>query len=175
MTYVLFITKISQWRHIKSIIFKKRGIRGLPVESNSRLFTNDNYIYSIMQTKYFFSTNWHPTLVTILNTFHIQFSLWRRHSGKGLVLDSSQSKYAEIDVNFPYKVIYTKRFQTCFTKVRIKYQWPWEPDRRSNFFVSPPAHLCAVTYMYITKISLNVTFNFTRPRTQYLTMTAHTY
>ena len=22
----------------------------------------------------------------------------------------------------------------------------WEPDRRSNFFFSPPAHLCAVTY-----------------------------
>ena len=27
----------------------------------------------------------------------------------------------------------------------------WEPDRRSNFFFSPPAHLCAVTYM--TEIS----------------------
>ena len=31
----------------------------------------------------------------------------------------------------------------------------WEPDRRSNF--SPPAHLCAVTYM--TEISLIVTLN----------------
>ena len=31
-----------------------------------------------------------------------------------------------------------------------------EPDRRSNFFFSPPAHLCAVTYM--TEISLIVTF-----------------
>ena len=31
----------------------------------------------------------------------------------------------------------------------------WEPDRRSNFFFSPPAHLCAVTYM--TEISLIVT------------------
>ena len=29
-----------------------------------------------------------------------------------------------------------------------------EPDRRSNFFFSPPAHLCAVTY--ITEISLHV-------------------
>ena len=33
----------------------------------------------------------------------------------------------------------------------------WEPDRRSNFFFSPPAHLCAVTYM--TEISLIVTLN----------------
>ena len=33
-----------------------------------------------------------------------------------------------------------------------------EPDRRFNFFFSPPAHLCAVTYM--TEISLNVTLNY---------------
>ena len=33
----------------------------------------------------------------------------------------------------------------------------WEPDGRSNFFFSPPAHLCAVTYM--TEISLIVTLN----------------
>ena len=33
----------------------------------------------------------------------------------------------------------------------------WEPDRRFNFFFSPPAHLCAVTYM--TEISLIVTLN----------------
>ena len=33
----------------------------------------------------------------------------------------------------------------------------WEPDRRSNFFFSPPAHLCAVTYM--TEISLILTLN----------------
>ena len=33
----------------------------------------------------------------------------------------------------------------------------WEPDRRSNFFFSPPAHLCAVTYM--TEIPLIVTLN----------------
>ena len=39
----------------------------------------------------------------------------------------------------------------------------WEPDRRSNFFFDPPAHLCAVTYM--TEISLIVTLNnqFTLP------------
>ena len=37
-----------------------------------------------------------------------------------------------------------------------KCLWRWEPDRRSNFF-SPPAHLCAVTYM--TEISLIVTLN----------------
>ena len=41
----------------------------------------------------------------------------------------------------------------------------WEPDRRSNFFFSPPAHLCAVTY--VTEISLIVTLNnqFTLPYT----------
>ena len=33
----------------------------------------------------------------------------------------------------------------------------WEPDRRSNSFFSPPAHLCDVTYM--TEISLIVTLN----------------
>ena len=33
----------------------------------------------------------------------------------------------------------------------------WEPDRRSNVFFSPPAHLCAVTCM--TEISLIVTLN----------------
>ena len=33
----------------------------------------------------------------------------------------------------------------------------WEPDRRFNFFFSPPAHICAVTYM--TEISLIVTLN----------------
>ena len=33
----------------------------------------------------------------------------------------------------------------------------WDPDRRSNSFFSPPAHLCAVTYM--TEISLIVTLN----------------
>ena len=38
-----------------------------------------------------------------------------------------------------------------------KCLWRWEPDRRSNFFFSPPAHLCAVTYM--TEISLIVTLN----------------
>ena len=39
----------------------------------------------------------------------------------------------------------------------------WEPDRRSNFFFIPPAHLCAVTYM--TEISLIVTLSnqFTLP------------
>ena len=42
----------------------------------------------------------------------------------------------------------------------------WEPDRRSNSFFSPPAHLCAVTYM--TEISLIVTLNnqFTHSLTQ---------
>ena len=38
-----------------------------------------------------------------------------------------------------------------------KCLWRWEPDRMSNFFFSPPAHLCAVTYM--TEISLIVTLN----------------
>ena len=38
-----------------------------------------------------------------------------------------------------------------------KCLWRWEPDGRSNFFFSPPAHLCTVTYM--TEISLIVTLN----------------
>ena len=28
-----------------------------------------------------------------------------------------------------------------------KCLWRWDPDRRSNFFFSLPAHLCAVTYI----------------------------
>ena len=36
-----------------------------------------------------------------------------------------------------------------------KCLWRWEPDRRSHYFFSPPAHLCAVTCM--TEISLIVT------------------
>ena len=44
-----------------------------------------------------------------------------------------------------------------------KCLWRWEPDRRSNYFFSPPAHLCAVTCM--TEILLIVTLNnqFTSP------------
>ena len=38
-----------------------------------------------------------------------------------------------------------------------KCLWRWEPDRRFNFFFSPPAHLCAVICM--TEISLIVTLN----------------
>ena len=50
-----------------------------------------------------------------------------------------------------------------FITVHVSFKEPyemsmaWEPDRRSNFFFSPPAHLCAVTYM--TEISLIVTLN----------------
>ena len=33
----------------------------------------------------------------------------------------------------------------------------WEPDRRSNFFFSPPAHLCADTC--VTELLLIVTLN----------------
>ena len=42
-----------------------------------------------------------------------------------------------------------------------------EADRRSNFFFSPPAHLCAVTY--ITEILMHVTlklycgYKYTKP------------
>ena len=52
--------------------------------------------------------------------------------------------------------------------------WRWEPDRRSNFFFNPPAHLCAVTYM--TEISLVVTLNnqFTAPQTN-LQYSKHIY
>ena len=53
--------------------------------------------------------------------------------------------------------------RTGTLKNPTKCVWRWEPDRRSNFFFSPPAHLCAVTYM--TEISLIVTLNnqFTSP------------
>ena len=47
--------------------------------------------------------------------------------------------------------------RTGTLKKPTKCLWRWEPDRRSNFFFSPPAHLCAVTYM--TEISLIVTLN----------------
>ena len=47
--------------------------------------------------------------------------------------------------------------RTGTLKNPTKCLWRWEPDRRSNFFFSPPAHLCAVTYM--TEISLIVTLN----------------
>ena len=39
----------------------------------------------------------------------------------------------------------------------MKCLWRKEPDHRSNFFFSPPAHLFAVTY--ITEISLHVTLS----------------
>ena len=41
--------------------------------------------------------------------------------------------------------------------VSRKSLWRKDPDRRSNFFFSPPAHLLAVTY--ITEISLHVTLS----------------
>ena len=57
------------------------------------------------------------------------------------------------------------RCQDVHVKEPYEMSMAWEPDRRSNFFFSPPAHLCAVTYM--TEISLIVTlnnkFNSTQP------------
>ena len=47
--------------------------------------------------------------------------------------------------------------ETGMLKNPTKCLWRWKPDRRSDFFFSPPAHLCAVTY--ITEISLHVTLN----------------
>ena len=52
-----------------------------------------------------------------------------------------------------------KRVAPCWfldghVKNLTKCLWRWEPDHRSNFFVSPPSHLCAVKYM--TEISLHV-------------------
>ena len=44
---------------------------------------------------------------------------------------------------------------TSALKNLTKCLWRLEPDRRSNFYFSPPAHLCAVTCM--TEISLIVT------------------
>ena len=38
---------------------------------------------------------------------------------------------------------------TGMLKNPIKCLWRWEPDLRSNFFFSPHAHLCAVTYCKI--------------------------
>ena len=37
--------------------------------------------------------------------------------------------------------------RTGTLKNPTKCLWRWEPDRRSNFFFSPPAHICAVTYV----------------------------
>ena len=42
-------------------------------------------------------------------------------------------------------------------KERYEMSMAWELDCRSNFFFSPPAHLCAVTY--VTEILLNVTLS----------------
>ena len=55
------------------------------------------------------------------------------------------------------------RCRTGTLKNPTKCLWRWEPDRRSYFFFSPPAHLCAVTHM--TEISLIVTLKnqFTLP------------
>ena len=44
--------------------------------------------------------------------------------------------------------------------VKEPYRKAWQPDRRSNFFVSPPTHLCAVAY--ITEISFNETLKLVR-------------
>ena len=54
------------------------------------------------------------------------------------------------------------RRENCSILIRARFQIgeakPTDvTDRRSNFFFSPPAHLCAVTYM--TEISLIVTLN----------------
>ena len=58
-----------------------------------------------------------------------------------------------------------------------KCLWRWEPDRRSYFFFSPHANLCAVTYM--TEISLIVTlnkqFNSTQIRRSTSVMNEFTY
>ena len=54
------------------------------------------------------------------------------------------------------------RWEDGHVKEPYEMSMAWEPDRRSNFF-SPPAQLCAVTYM--TEILLIVTLNnqFTLP------------
>ena len=55
----------------------------------------------------------------------------------------------------PYKGLPRVDAWTGKFKNLTKCLWRWEPDRRSNSFFNPPAHLCAVTY--ITEISLYVT------------------
>ena len=37
----------------------------------------------------------------------------------------------------------------------------WEPDRRSNFFFSPPAHICAVTYEHAHEKTSGPLWHFT--------------
>ena len=37
----------------------------------------------------------------------------------------------------------------------------WEPDRRSNFFFSPHAHLCAVTYIAERSLIVTLSNQFT--------------
>ena len=56
--------------------------------------------------------------------------------------------------------------RTGTLKNPTKCLWRWEPDRRSYFFFSPPAHLCAVTYM--NEISLWVTLNKQFNSTQHI-------
>ena len=46
-------------------------------------------------------------------------------------------------LSFP---ILCNAFHFCLAKNHTKCLWHWEPDRRYNFFFSPPAHLCAVTH-----------------------------
>ena len=63
----------------------------------------------------------------------------------------------------PYKKVGPVSVYDGHIKEPYEMSMAWEPDRRSNFFFSPPAHLYAVTYM--TEISLIVTLNtqFTSP------------
>ena len=55
--------------------------------------------------------------------------------------------------------VFSQKVKCAWTgtlKNPTKSPWRWEPDSRPNFF-SPPAHLCAVTY--ITEMSLHVTLS----------------
>ena len=102
-------------------------------------------------------------LATIIRNSYIHKNGNRRYTflvlgreGPYIVKDHSDSKnkYTEDDIIKGWSRVGAR---TGTLKNPTKFLWRWEPDRRSNFFFSPPAHLCAVTYM--TAISLIVTLN----------------
>ena len=59
--------------------------------------------------------------------------------------------------NHRIKRVVPCRYLDGHVKEPYEMSMAWEPDRRSIFFFSPPAHLCTVTYM--TEISSIVTLN----------------
>ena len=54
--------------------------------------------------------------------------------------------------NHRIKRVVPCRCRSGTLKNPVKCLWRWEPDRRYNFFFSPPGHLCCT---YMTEISLH--------------------